>query len=84
MTRITLDRATTELLNNLSEPLEFCDETGWLLGTFTPEAAQVDELGGDRFGRKAASPRSGGGTRRGDQRVWLREGPAVARGSPPA
>ena len=43
MTRITLDRATTELLNNLSEPLEFCDETGWLLGTFTPEAAQLVE-----------------------------------------
>jgi len=43
MTRITLDRATTELFHNLSEPLEFCDETGWLLGTFTPEAAQLVE-----------------------------------------
>jgi len=43
MTRITLDRATTELLHDLSEPLEFCDETGWLLGTFTPEAAQLVE-----------------------------------------
>jgi hypothetical protein len=43
MTRITLDRATTELLHNLSEPLEFCDETGWSLGTFTPEAAQLVE-----------------------------------------
>jgi hypothetical protein len=43
MTQITLDRATTELLHNLSEPLEFCDETGWLLGTFTPEAAQLVE-----------------------------------------
>lgn len=38
MTRITLDRATIELLHNLGEPLEFCDETGWLLGMFTPEA----------------------------------------------
>jgi len=46
MTRITLDRATTELLHNLSEPLEFCDETGWLLGTFTPEAAQLVEATG--------------------------------------
>lgn len=43
MTRITLDRATTELLHNFSEPLEFCDEIGWLLGTFTPEAAQLVE-----------------------------------------
>ena len=38
MTRITLDRATQELLHNLSEPLEFCDESGWVLGTFMPEA----------------------------------------------
>ena len=82
MTRITLDRATMELLHNLSEPLEFCDETGWLLGTFTPEAARTSR--GDRFGRKAASPRSGGGTRPGDQRVWLRARPGVACGSPPA
>ena len=43
MTRITLDRATIELLHNLSEPLEFCDETGWLLGTFIPEAAELVE-----------------------------------------
>lgn len=40
MRRITLDRATIELLHNLSEPLVFCDETGWLLGTFTPETAE--------------------------------------------
>ncbi len=37
MTRIMLDRATVELLHNLGEPLELCDETGWLLGRFTPE-----------------------------------------------
>ncbi len=43
MTRIILDRATIELFHNLSEPLEFCDERGWLLGTFTPEAAQLVE-----------------------------------------
>ena len=41
MTRITLDRATMELLHNLSEPLEFCDETGWVLGTFIPEAHEL-------------------------------------------
>ncbi len=36
MTRITLDRSTIELLHSLDEPLEFCDETGWMLGTFMP------------------------------------------------
>jgi len=41
MTRITLDRATQELLHNLSEPLEFCDESGWVLGTFMPEAHEL-------------------------------------------
>lgn len=41
MTRITLDRATIESLGNLDEPMEFCDETGWVLGSFTP---QVHEL----------------------------------------
>jgi hypothetical protein len=41
MTRITLDRATQELLHNLSEPLEFCDESGWLLGRFMPEAHEL-------------------------------------------
>ena len=41
MMRITLDRATQELLHNLSEPLEFCDESGWVLGTFMPEAREL-------------------------------------------
>ena len=41
MTRITLDRATIELLHNLGEPLEFCDETGWLLGRFIPEEVEL-------------------------------------------
>ena len=41
MTRITLDRATLELLHDLSEPLEFCDEAGWLLGTFMPAAHEL-------------------------------------------
>ncbi len=54
MTRITLDRATIELLDNLSEPLEFCDETGWLLGTFIPEAAELVEatVSVERFDRQ--------------------------------
>jgi len=41
MTRINLDRATQELLHNLSEPMEFCDESGWLLGMFMPEAHEL-------------------------------------------
>jgi hypothetical protein len=43
MTRITLDRATIELLHNLSEPLEFCDKTGWTLGSFMPEVREMAE-----------------------------------------
>jgi hypothetical protein len=41
MTRITLDRATMELLHNLDEPLEFCDEAGWVLGTFMPREHEL-------------------------------------------
>jgi hypothetical protein len=36
MTRINLDRATLTLLHDLSEPLELCDESGRVLGTFIP------------------------------------------------
>ena len=43
MMRITVDRATMELLHNLSEPLELCDEMGTLLGTFIPEAGELVE-----------------------------------------
>ena len=43
MTRIMIDRATIELLHNLGEPLELCDETGWLLGRFTPEMHEMVE-----------------------------------------
>ena len=44
MRRIIVDRATIALLDNLSEPLEFCDESGWVLGTFTPEAGELVEV----------------------------------------
>jgi hypothetical protein len=44
MLRITLDRATIELLHDLGEPLEFLDETGWLLGTFAPHEAERVEV----------------------------------------
>ena len=44
MRRIIVDRATIALLDNLSEPLEFCDESGWVLGTFIPEAGERVEV----------------------------------------
>ena len=44
MRRIIVDRATIALLDNLSEPLEFCDESGWVLGTFIPEAGELVEV----------------------------------------
>jgi hypothetical protein len=44
MLRITLDHGTLELLLNLREPLELCDEAGTLRGTFVPEAADLVEL----------------------------------------
>ena len=39
MTTICLSEEIIALLENLDEPLDFCDETGRLLGTFIPEAA---------------------------------------------
>ena len=36
MRRIIVDRATIALLDNLSEPLEFRDESGWVLGRSSP------------------------------------------------
>jgi hypothetical protein len=45
MLRITLNRATIELLHNLGEPLEFCNEMGEMLGTFTPKARVLAEAG---------------------------------------
>ncbi len=45
MLRVTLDQATMELLHNLREPLELCDESGTLLGTFIPEAGELARSG---------------------------------------
>ena len=36
VTRITIDADTRSKLLNLTEPLEFCDEEGRVLGRFTP------------------------------------------------
>jgi len=44
MTTICLNEKTIESLENLDEPLEFCDESGHLLGSFVPEAAMPEML----------------------------------------
>lgn len=36
-----VDPSTIELLRNLSEPVELCDQTGQVLGMFTPEPAEL-------------------------------------------
>ena len=41
MTRKIVDLATIELLKSLEEPVELCDETGHVLGTFNPESAEL-------------------------------------------
>jgi hypothetical protein len=38
MIRVTVDSATLGRLRGLQEPLELCDESGRVLGTFTPAA----------------------------------------------
>lgn len=44
MTRIVLDATTrSQLLRGLSETLEFCDESGRLLGYFTPVSDSVEQ-----------------------------------------
>ncbi len=39
MTTICLSEETIASLKNLDEPLDFCDESGHLLGSFTPDMA---------------------------------------------
>jgi hypothetical protein len=41
MMRIIVDRATSDLLTGLAEPVEVYDELGHVLGTFTPEHAAL-------------------------------------------
>jgi hypothetical protein len=36
MNRVTLDASMRAKLNDLTRPLEFCDEAGHVLGRFTP------------------------------------------------
>jgi len=44
MTTICLSEKLIEGLENLDEPLDFCDESGHLLGSFIPEAAMQEML----------------------------------------
>jgi hypothetical protein len=44
MTTICLSEEIIALLENLDEPLDFCDESGHLLGSFLPKAAIQDVL----------------------------------------
>jgi hypothetical protein len=48
MIRITLKPATVARLQGLREPVEFCDESGLVLGIFTPTVRDIpfegDEL----------------------------------------
>jgi hypothetical protein len=41
MTKVVVDETMRRLLPDLSRPLEFCDETGHVLGRFLPETAVV-------------------------------------------
>jgi len=44
MTTICVSQETIASLENLDKPLDFCDESGHLLGSFIPEAVMEDLL----------------------------------------
>lgn len=46
MTRVVLDASLRAKLNDLTHPLEFCDEAGHVLGRFTPtpDASRYEAL----------------------------------------
>lgn len=44
MTTIYLNEKVIASLENLDEPLDFCDESGHLLGSFIPKAAMQEQL----------------------------------------
>ena len=44
MTAICLSEEVIALLENLDQPLDFCDESGYLLGSFIPEPAMQELL----------------------------------------
>ncbi|MBV8265792.1 MAG: hypothetical protein JO252_05545 [Planctomycetaceae bacterium] len=57
MIRVTVDSATLGRLRGLHEPLELCDESGRVLGTFTPAAGAPSggAAAGAGRGREAAA-----------------------------
>jgi hypothetical protein len=62
MTRIILDAGLRQKLNNLREPLELCDESGRVLGRFTPALELCDESGrvlGQLYPPLESSPTNG-------------------------
>lgn len=57
MTKVTVDQATLGRLRGLQEPVELCDESGRVLGTFTPAAGAPPggTAAGAGRGREAAA-----------------------------
>ena len=61
MTKVVLDQGTRARFHGLTEPLQFVDETGHLLGMFTPsiDSARLQpQIGEDEIQRRLAQ---GGG-----------------------
>jgi hypothetical protein len=49
MTRVIVDNELLGRLLNLAQPLEFCNETGRVLGTFTPNHQREAALRAEPF-----------------------------------
>jgi hypothetical protein len=45
LVRVTIDADTRKKLLNLTEPLDLCDDTGRVLGTFMPLVSPADDYG---------------------------------------
>ena len=64
MVRLVIDSVTRQKLQNLDQPIEFCDESGRLLGHFSPadQSSLYEELASsislDELDRRS---RAGGG-----------------------
>lgn len=58
MTRTVLDPSLRTKLPDLSQPLEFCDESGALLGIFTPVASLEPWISDEELDRRDADGES--------------------------
>jgi hypothetical protein len=58
MTRILLDPSLRTKLPDLSQPLEFCDENGALLGIFTPVATLQPRVSDEELDHRDADAES--------------------------